>query len=135
MNQSSYSVRKDGDKIVVKTTGTQQVDSVMAIREKIIKIANRNPQPLDILVISRGVGAPNMSAIQVALQGLLDVPFRRLAVAGETPDRLESARMVVRGGNDEERLKVFRNEEDARAWLDEGQPSKRSSSKNPKNKL
>jgi len=107
----------------------------MAIRERIIKIASKSPQSLDVLVISRGVGTPNMSAIQAALQGLLELPFRRLAVAGETPHRLESARLVLQGGNDRERLKVFRSEEDARAWLDEGWPVKRSPSKKPKNTL
>jgi hypothetical protein len=122
--KSSYSVRQEDDKIVVKTTGTQQVEAVETMREKIIKIASKNSRPLDILVISKGVGAPDISAVQTAVRGLQDLPFRRLAVAGATPDRLESARMVVRGGNDQERLKVFRSEEDARAWLDEASPPK-----------
>lgn len=114
---SSYTVHDEGSVVVITTTGSQTVEQVQALHAELEEVLKKSASK-DVLVISSGAGAPDIAAQAEALLGLREVPFERLAAVAETPERLGSANLVVKAVNDKDnRIKVFRSEEDARAWL------------------
>ncbi len=117
-----YSVRVEGGLIVMRCKGAQTGESVTAMREEIEAILFREGGPQDVLVIPEGAGKPTVDMMRVAIRALREVPLSRVAVATGIPRRIASTNAILKASGQSERLKVFRHEEDARAWLTEAIP-------------
>ena len=119
MVKPSFAIRVEGNLVVLTTTGSQTSESITAIRKDVDAVLESSSGRKDMLVIATGAGIPKKSVLNQAVEGMLTLPIRRLAVVGTVPDRVGAARHVVKAAEDPERFKVFRLEEDARAWLEE----------------
>lgn len=117
MKRQTYSLDTEDNLIVMKVVGRQNVAAVQDLRNQVEEILQHSDKPYDIMVLSSGVGVADPKVLQASLQALLEVPFRRLAMVGNTPDRINSGSIVVKTAADSERYKIFHHEEDARAWL------------------
>lgn len=103
--------------MVVEIIGSQTPDSIHGIRRD-VETALQRSSSKNILVLAEGAGVTDLNVLQLATDAMLALPIRCMAVAGANPDRISSARIVTKAGDDEKRFKLFRLEEDAREWLD-----------------
>lgn len=115
--QPQYSVRAEGGLVVMRCSGAQTAETVTAMREEIEAILLRVGGPQDILVLTEGPGRPSIAMMRVAIRALREVPYSRVAVVSAIPRRISSTNAILKASGESERLKVFRHEEDARAWF------------------
>jgi hypothetical protein len=118
-HESNYTVHVEGEIILITPIGSQSPAAVRSIREEVEALLAGKRPPKDILVDNTKAGLPGKQATEVALIALKEVPFRRIAIFTDKPEMLLSARDLLKRSGSEERFKIFRDENMARAWLKE----------------
>ena len=119
MTNSAYSIKVEGNLIVVYAYRNWSVEEVQEVRKQIEAILDENHGPRDILASMGDFGAPQRDAMKEAIAFFREVPFDRIAAFGTKPARIVATNLVMRAAGSSDRLKIFRSEDDARAWLEE----------------
>ena len=118
-----YTLLLEDDLIVIHCYTLRTAPGVKALREDVEAILRSKDQPQDILVLLtskvRTGHRPSIELVQIAVRAIREVHFRRAAVVGTIPSRIASANLILKAGSKSDRMKIFRSEEDARAWLAE----------------
>lgn len=118
MTKSSYSINVEGEVVIVTAFGVQSLGTVQAIQHEVKRLLESKDGPKDVLVVMKGQGMPDEATAKVALKGIYEIPFRRMAVVGATPSRIVTVRRIQKKATEElEHMKLFHREEDARTWL------------------
>lgn len=110
-----YSIKRTGDLIEVDFHGEQKTPDIADLREDIIKLSEGKPR--NILVDLHGV--TGREEMPTNLHDFFDgLPFKRYAIYGGAPPSVVRTKHLVNSLPDNPNLRFFRNEEDARAWLE-----------------
>lgn len=114
-----FTVSIDDDLIVVKRFGVQVEESVKAIRREVKRLMAADKSRRKILVIVKSDSSIDMLSTKASIQSLKEIPYERIAIVASIPQRIAGAKGVVQASRVKERARIFRDEEDARAWLAE----------------
>lgn len=110
-----YAVRIVDDILEISFTGEMFEQDVTDLKAEIIELSKEGPH--DILVDMSGT--PPDTGIPSNLQDYFkDLPFKRYAIFGGAHPIMLPLKELVDSLSDHPNLKFFRNEEDARAWLE-----------------
>jgi hypothetical protein len=117
MTKCPYSIEVNKRLIILDISGYLGIGGIQAIREEIEAILAEGKGPRDLLAKVDSNGSRDDEARREAAKLLREVSLRRIAVVGVKPHLIRAANAVLRLAGNGGRLKLFRSEEDARAWL------------------
>lgn len=118
-NKNPFTVHVDGNLVVVTRFGAQSAESVIAIRKEVIQLMEADKTLRNLLVVVKATSIPDGPSVQASIQSLREIPYDRTAIVSSVPQRLAVAKGISNASEAGERVKLFRSEEDARAWLAE----------------
>lgn len=95
---------------------------VRGVIEELRGILASKHAPRDILIELTGSGAPNKESAKLALESIKELPFRRMAAFSKAPIRVQAVKEIFKLADSSDRLKLFRDETDARNWLEDVSP-------------
>jgi hypothetical protein len=118
-SEPSFNIRLEENLIVVQTVGAPSAKLMQAIRDETTEALKRKNAPQDILVTTAGLGTIGPQAIRIAVKSAQEIPYRRVAICGDQPSRIAPVQHIIKLSAVGEKVKIFRNVEYARAWLEE----------------
>ena len=115
----SYKIIVEDSIVRITASGNQTIDSIKVMREAVEPVMFNRNTPDDVLICLEGEGVLTTQCALSALSFLQEVPFNRIALIGKFPGPLRTAKSIADVSNVREKVKFFRTEDDARAWLSE----------------
>ncbi len=118
MTHKPFTLEKEGSCLRLALHGSLKAQDVQGISQAVWD-AVAGDNSVDLLVDMTDAGVPDKGMLDASLSTLRRGLARRVAVYGPAKPGLMAAanQLLHAGGNDNERIKIFRDEELARKWL------------------
>ena len=88
---------------------------LLGLKREIVERSAKRPYDILVDMTAQRIGSPE--ARKAAETFFAQLPYRRFAAWGGSPPVNLSVKSLVQAHRDEECVRLFRNELDARAWL------------------
>lgn len=111
------SVELLGKILYVRLKGALTHADIMNIRDKALSIIKEKGKPVDILIDLKQAEVVTPEAKEEGKKLLEDVPFRRMAIFTSRPSVVSMANWIVKTVSDNNKVKLFRDEQLAYEWL------------------
>ena len=111
------SVELLGKILYVRLKGALTHADIMNIRDKALSITKEKGKPVDILIDLKQAEVVTPEAKEESKKLLEDVPFRRMAIFTNRPSVVSMANWIVKTVSDNNKVKLFRDEQLAYEWL------------------